>query len=229
MLRIAVVIPALNEAPSIGSVVSALPTEILKEVIVVDNGSTDGTAEVARAAGATVLLEKRRGYGWACTRGIAYMETDPPDIVVFVDGDCSDYPEELPQVVRPILDDNADFVIGSRMIGNRERGALLPQAIVGNTLACAVIRLMSGVKFTDLGPFRAIRYEHLVALDLQEMRFGWTVEMQIKAVKAGLRCAEVPVSYRKRVGTSKVTGTIKGTVKASARILWLLGRYMIGS
>jgi hypothetical protein len=130
--------------------------------------------------------------------------------------------------VQPIVEDRADLVIGSRMIGNRERGALLPQALIGNRLACAIIRMGSGVRFTDLGPFRAIRYEHLVALNLQEMRFGWTVEMQIKAVKAGLRCTEVPVSYRKRVGVSKVTGTIGGTVKASARILWILARYAFG-
>lgn len=225
---IAVVIPALNEASSIGRVIADLPAESLREIVVVDNGSTDRTADVARAAGATVLLENRGGYGWACSKGIEYLASNPPDIVVFLDGDYSDHPDELPAVVQPILDDLADFVIGSRMIGTRDRGALLPQAIVGNTLACGVIRWMSGVRFTDLGPFRAIRYDSLLALDLQEMRFGWTVEMQIKAVKAGLRCAEVPVSYRKRVGVSKVTGTLAGTVKASGRILWLLGRYMVG-
>jgi hypothetical protein len=145
-----------------------------------------------------------------------------------MDGDRSDFPQELPSVVAPILNEGADLVIGSRTIGSRERGALLPQALAGNLLACTIIRLVSGVRFTDLGPFRAIRYDALVAMDLQEMRYGWTVEMQIKAVKAGLRCAEVPVSYRKRIGQSKVTGTISGTAKASARILWLLFRYMFG-
>ena len=225
---IVLIIPAQNEEASIGMVVSELPPELLRDVIVVDNGSTDSTADAARAAGATVLSEPRTGYGWACMRGIDYLAQNPPDVVVFMDGDRSDYPSDLPAVVRPIVDGEADLVIGSRTIGGRERGALLPQAVVGNRFACAVIRAVSGVQFTDLGPFRAIRYSDLVALDLQEMRYGWTVEMQIKAVKSGLRCVEVPVSYRKRIGRSKVTGTVSGTIKASARILWVLARYAFG-
>jgi hypothetical protein len=225
---IVVIIPAWNEAPSIGHVVSEIPMDAVRDVIVVDNGSNDDTGAVARSAGATVLREDRPGYGWACMRGISHLASDPPDIVVFMDGDYSDYPEELPSVAGPIAAGVADLVIGSRTTGNRERGALLPQALAGNLLACAVIRLVSGVRFTDLGPFRAIRYDDLLALDMQEMRYGWTVEMQIKAVKRGLRCAEVPVSYRKRVGRSKVTGTVSGTVKASVRILWVLARYVFG-
>ena len=203
-----------------------VPTEVV-EVIVVDNGSTDSTRDRAVEAGATVLREERRGYGWACMKGIDYLESDPPDVVVFLDADYSDHPEELMRVVAPIVCDGADLVIGSRTVGDSEPGAMLPQARVGNWLACNVIRWMSGVQFTDLGPFRAIRYPDLIALKMQEMTYGWTVEMQIKAVEAGLKCAEVPVSYRKRIGTSKVTGTIAGSVKASARILWLLVKYVL--
>lgn len=224
---ISVIIPALDEALSIGMVLADLPKDLLRDVIVVDNGSTDATAEAAMGAGATLLKEERAGYGWACSRGIEYLSSDPPDIIVFLDGDRSDYPEELPDVVEPIVSGRADLVIGSRTIGEREKGALLPQALWGNRFACALIRLVSGVRFTDLGPFRAIRYNRLVELDMREMRYGWTVEMQIKAVKAGLRCTEVPVSYRKRVGRSKVTGTLSGTIKASARILLVLGRYVL--
>lgn len=224
-VSIALIIPAQNEASSIGLVVSEIPRHMLTHLIVVDNASTDATAEVAHAAGATVLREDRPGYGWACRKGIEFMSDSPPDIVAFMDGDRSDYPVELPLVVRPIIDGKADLVIGSRTIGRRDPGALLPQALIGNRLACAIIRLVSGVRFTDLGPFRAIRYADLIEMGLEEMRYGWTVEMQIKAVKAGLRCIEVPVSYRKRIGKSKVTGTVSGTIKASARILWVLAKY----
>jgi len=225
---IAVIVPALNEADSIGLVVRDISRDLVEHIIVVSNGSTDATEQVARDEGATVLTESRRGYGWACTTGIRSLKPNPPEIVVFLDGDYSDFPEEIEQVVRPILDGDADFVIGSRVLGRAEPGALLPQARVGNWFACLVIRMVSGTVFTDLGPFRAIRYRDLIEMDLQEMTFGWTVEMQIKAVRAGLRCTEVPVSYRKRVGVSKVTGTVSGTVKASLRILWLLARYAFG-
>lgn len=226
--EIAVIIPAQDEASSIDLVIGDLPKDLIREVIVVDNASMDGTADAARSAGAVVLREDRPGYGWACRKGIDYLSADPPDIVVFLDGDRSDFPEELPGLVRPIIDDTADLVIGSRITGTREPGALLPQAAVGNRLACWVIHRVSGVRFTDLGPFRAIRYDDLVALQLEEMRYGWTIEMQIKAVEAGLRCTEVPVSYRKRIGKSKVTGTLTGTIRASARILRLLARYVLG-
>jgi glycosyltransferase involved in cell wall biosynthesis len=206
-----------------------LPADYVDEVIVVSNGSTDATAERATEAGATVLHESRKGYGWACSKGIEYLASDPPEVVVFLDGDYSDRPADVVRVADPVVNREADFVIGSRTLGKADRGALLPQARAGNWFACLVIRLVSGVEFTDLGPFRAIRYDDLLTMNMQEMTFGWTVEMQIKAVKLGLRCVEVPVSYRKRVGVSKVTGTIGGTVKASARILWLLGRYVFGN
>ncbi len=223
--RILVVIPAFNEAGAIGQVIGDIPAGLVEEVVVVNNASTDETETNARAAGATVLREDRRGYGWACLCGIAYARTRSPDVVVFLDGDYSDHPEELPRLVDPILKDEADFVVGSRMTGRREAGAMLPQALLGNRLACFLMRLFWRARYTDLGPFRAIRFDALLALDMQDKTFGWTIEMQIKAVLAGLRSAEVPVSYRKRVGVSKITGTVSGTLKASAKILWTLARF----
>ena len=223
-MRTLVIIPAFNEARSIGQVIGDLPAHV-DEVVVVNNASTDETEDNARAAGATVLREDRQGYGWACLRGIAYARTRQPEIVVFLDGDYSDHPDELDLLLAPILAGEADFVVGSRMTGRHEPGALLPQALFGNRLACGLMRLFWGARFTDLGPFRAIRLEDLLALDMRDTTYGWTVEMQIKAVRAGLRCAEVPVSYRRRIGVSKITGTIRGTVKASAKILWTIGRY----
>ena len=224
---ILVIIPAFNEARAIGQVIGDIPGKLVDEVVVVNNASTDETEANARAAGATVLREGRRGYGWACLRGIAYAKTRSPDVVVFLDGDYSDHPDEMTRLVAPILNDEADFVIGSRMTGRREPGAMLPQALFGNRLACFLMRLFWGVRYTDLGPFRAIRFADLLALDMQDKTFGWTIEMQIKAVLAGLRIAEVPVSYRKRVGVSKVTGTVSGTVKASAKILWTIARFAV--
>ena len=194
----------------------------------VNNGSTDETEANARAAGATVLREPKKGYGWACLRGIEYVKTKSPDIVVFLDGDYSDHPEEMTELVRPIARGEADLVIGSRMIGNREPGAMLPQAVVGNRLACLLMRLFWRAQFTDLGPFRAIRFESLRDLDMADRTFGWTIEMQIKAIKAGLRYTEIPVSYRRRVGVSKITGTVSGTVKASAKILFMIFRHAFG-
>lgn len=226
-MRILVVIPAFNEAGSIGRVVGDVPAGLVEEVVVVDNASTDETARVARAAGATVLSEPNRGYGRACLRGIAYARERHPDVVVFLDGDYSDHPEEMTELVAPILRGEADFVVGSRMTGRREPGALLPQALFGNRLACALMRLFWGARYTDLGPFRAIRFDDLVALDMRDPTFGWTIEMQIKAAVAGLRCAEVPVSYRRRVGVSKITGTVSGTVRASAKILYTIFRFVL--
>lgn len=223
--RVLVVIPAFNEARSIGRVIGDLPAELVDEVVVVDNASTDETEQNARAAGATVLREDRRGYGAACLRGIDYATTRAPDVLVFLDGDYSDHPDELGLLLAPILRDEADFVVGSRMTGRREPGALLPQARAGNRLACFLMRLLWGARFTDLGPFRAVRFADLLALGMRDPTYGWTVEMQIKAVRAGLRCAEVPVSYRRRIGVSKITGTVAGTVKASAKILWTIARY----
>lgn len=228
-MRILVIIPAFNEARAIGQVIGDIPSDLVEEVVVVNNASTDETEANARRAGATVVREDRRGYGWACLRGIAYAQTRQPDVIVFIDGDYSDHPDEMTRVVGPILHDEADFVIGSRMIGEREPGAMLPQALFGNRLACFLMRLFWGARYTDLGPFRAIRFDDLLALRMQDQTFGWTIEMQIKAVVAGLRITEVPVSYRKRVGVSKITGTISGTLKASAKILWTIARYAVRS
>ena len=224
-MKTLVIIPAFNEAAAIGQVIGDLPGDSVDEVVVVNNASTDATEQNARAAGATVLREDRRGYGWACLRGIAYARQQNPDVVVFLDGDYSDHPDELGRLLAPIQNGTADFVIGSRMLGEREPGAMLPQALIGNRLACALMRLFWGAHYTDLGPFRAIRFPALLALDMQDKTFGWTIEMQIKAVQQGLRYTEVPVSYRRRVGVSKITGTVAGTVKASAKILWTIARY----
>lgn len=228
--RIFVIIPALNEEASIGKVIDDIPGGLVSEVIVTDNGSTDGTAKTAADAGATVLREDRRGYGYACMKGIEYARSKPegerPDIVVFLDGDYSDYPEELPILVKPIIEDGFDMIIGSRTRGDRERGALLPQALFGNALATTLIKWIYGVEFTDLGPFRAIRFDDLLALGMADMTYGWTVEMQIKAAKKGLRCGEVPVSYRKRIGESKVTGTLGGTFKAGYKILFTIFKHI---
>ncbi len=224
-MRILVIIPAFNEARAIGRVVGDIPADLVEEVVVVNNASTDETEANARQAGATVLREQQRGYGRACLRGIAYARTRQPDVVVFLDGDYSDHPDEMTQLVEPLRQGTADFVVGSRMIGRREPGAMLPQALFGNRLACFLMRLFWKARYTDLGPFRAIGFDDLLALDMQDKTFGWTIEMQIKAVLAGLRIVEVPVSYRKRVGVSKITGTISGTVKASAKILWTIARF----
>ncbi len=224
-MHVIVIIPAFNEARSIGQVVADIPEGLVREVVVVNNGSTDETEVNARDAGASVLREERRGYGWACLKGIEYASSKQPDVIVFLDGDYSDHPEEMSLLVDPIVRGEADFVLGSRLIGRREPGAMLPQAVIGNRFACWLMRLLWGARYTDLGPFRAIRFADLIDLEMTDKTFGWTIEMQIKAVRAGLRYAEVPVSYRKRVGVSKITGTVSGTLKASAKILWLIGRF----
>jgi glycosyltransferase involved in cell wall biosynthesis len=217
-----VVIPACNEEASIAKVLAAIPAGIA-EVIVVDNGSTDQTAARARDAGATVVYEARRGYGSACLRGLAQMQPDT-DIVVFLDGDYSDYPEELFSLVEPIQNGFADLVIGSRVLGRSEPGALMPVQRFGNALTTRLIRWIWHIPFTDLGPFRAIRYESLLKLKMRDPDFGWTVEMQIKAARLGLRCVEVPVSYRRRIGVSKISGTVSGSIKAGTKILYLIAR-----
>ncbi len=224
-----VVIPALNEEASLPLVLADLPRPPVRRVVVADNGSTDATARVAAEGGATVVAAARRGYGSACLAGLAYLrDNDPPDVVVFIDADYSDHPEELPQVVAPILAGTADVVIGSRVLGRRERGALLPQARAGNLVACLLIRLLYGHRYTDLGPFRAARWDALERVGMSDPNFGWTAELQVKALRAGLRVIEVPVSYRKRVGVSKITGTIRGTVAAGYKILWTVLRYSRG-
>jgi glycosyltransferase involved in cell wall biosynthesis len=225
MQTVACIIPALNEQQALPLVLREIPRSLVARVVVADNGSTDRTAEVAREHGAEVVRELERGYGAACLKALAHLAADPPDIVVFLDGDYSDHPTELPLLVEPIVSGDADIVIGSRARGARERGALSPQQQVGNAIACTALRLLYGVRYTDLGPFRAIRWDALRALGMRDRNYGWTVEMQIKAARQGMPYAEVPVSYRRRVGVSKVSGTVKGSVGAGAKILWLLGRY----
>ncbi|MFQ3598602.1 MAG: glycosyltransferase family 2 protein [Chloroherpetonaceae bacterium] len=220
--HILVIIPAFNEADSIEKVIRDIPEDAVREVVVVNNGSTDKTAEYAKIAGATVLHEPKRGYGAACLKGIEYAKTKQPDVVVFLDGDYSDFPSELTDLIEPILTQNADLVIGSRLSGNAEKGALLPQARFGNWLATRLIRLFWNYRFTDLGPFRAVKFEKLLSMQMQDQTFGWTVEMQVKAAKMKMNCAEVPVSYRKRIGVSKITGTISGTIKAGYKILFTI-------
>jgi glycosyltransferase involved in cell wall biosynthesis len=224
--RIAVIIPALNEETSLPQVLADIPQPLVEEVVVVDNGSSDQTAVVARAGGATVLHEPRRGYGWACLAGIAYLKAKAPDIVVFLDGDYSDHPDELPALVAPIVTGAYDLVIGSRTKGEAEPGALLPQSRFGNALATLLIRWLYEFTYSDLGPFRAVRFSSLLELGMVDKTYGWTVEMQIKAVRRGLRILEVPVRYRKRAGgESKVSGTLKGTLLAGYKILWMVFRY----
>jgi glycosyltransferase involved in cell wall biosynthesis len=221
-----VVIPAFNEAKSLPLVLQALPPDLVRRVVVTDNNSTDGTGDVAKSNGATVVQELRPGYGSACLAGLSYLrENGPPEIVVFLDADYSDYPEEIGNLLEPIVNGRVDMVIGSRVLGQRQPGALLPQARVGNLIACQLIRALYRHQYTDLGPFRAIRWQELELLKMSDPDFGWTAEMQVKALKHKLRVAEVPVSYRKRVGVSKITGTIKGTILAGYKILWTVVRY----
>jgi glycosyltransferase involved in cell wall biosynthesis len=223
-----VVIPAFDEEDSIALVLADIPAAIVRRVVVADNNSRDRTAEVARATGAIVVPASRQGYGSACLAALVFLrQTGPPDVVVFLDADYSDHPEELPRVVEPILAGRADLVIGSRVLGVRERGALLPQARAGNLLACRLMRLLYGHRFTDLGPFRAVRWESLEALQMRDPDFGWTAEMQVKALQRGLTVEEVPVSYRRRVGVSKITGTLSGTLRAGWKILWTIARYSV--
>ena len=224
-----VIVPALNERESLPLVLADLPGDQVREVVVVDNGSTDGTGAVAAESGATVVRERTRGYGGACLRGLAYLECKPapPDVVVFLDADYSDHPEELPELVAPIAEGRADLVIGSRVLGRRERGALLLHARIGNFIAARLIRWLHGIQVTDLGPFRAVRWDALESLDMKDPDFGWTAEMQVKAARAGLRVVEVPVCYRRRVGHSKITGTVSGTLRAGWKILYTIFRHAL--
>ncbi|MBN98721.1 MAG: UDP-glucose--dolichyl-phosphate glucosyltransferase [Gemmatimonadetes bacterium] len=220
---IAVIIPAYNEEAAIGKVLEAVPWSLVEQVIVVDNGSTDATAARAVQMGANLVREPRRGYGQACLSGIGVIKNI--EIVVFLDGDYSDYPEEMEALTAPIVQGRADLVIGSRTLGEREKGALLPQARFGNALATRLIHWLFRVKYTDLGPFRAIRFETLKRLQMQDRNFGWTVEMQVKAARLGVQVVEVPVRYRRRIGTSKISGTLSGAIRAGYKILWTIFRY----
>ncbi len=228
MAEIKVIIPAVNEGDSIGKVVSELPKSV-SEIIVVNNGSVDDTVENARKAGATVLTENQRGYGFACLKGLDYIakQSKHPHIVVFIDGDYSDYPEELDKVVAPILEDDVDFVVGARKKALRETGSMTPQQVFGNQLATFLMQLFFGAKFTDLGPFRAIKYEKLQALKMEDKTYGWTVEMQLKVLRHKMTYTEVPVRYKTRIGVSKVSGTVKGTIFAGIKILGWIFKYSL--
>jgi glycosyltransferase involved in cell wall biosynthesis len=229
-MKIFVMMPALNEADAIGHVIAAIDRNIVTEIVVCDNGSTDETAAVARAAGATVVTETQRGYGFACLAAMAYAQQKPtaeqPDIVVFLDADFSDFPNEISTVLAPIFAQNMDMVIGSRVLGTAEHGALMPVQKFGNWLSTHLIYLLYSVRFTDLGPFRAIRWQPLLAMQMRDKTYGWTVEMQIKAAKMRLNTCGVPVSYRQRIGISKVSGTVKGSILAGYKILWTIFRFM---
>lgn len=223
---IRVIIPAYNEADSIGKVVRHIP-QLVDEIIVVSNNSTDITEENARNAGATVLKEKRKGYGYACLKGMAYIKNKSPktDIIVFLDGDFSDYPEDLTKIVSPILNEDYDFVIGARHQKGREKGAMTTPQIFGNWLATGLMKIMYNADYSDLGPFRAIKYEKLLALNMQDKTYGWTIEMQLKALKHKLKYKEIKVDYRNRIGISKVSGTLKGAVFAGVKIIGWIVKY----
>ena len=224
-LRLGVIMPTRNEAAALPGVLGAI-LPMVAEVIVVDTASTDGTPNIARRLGARVVAEPRRGYGRACLAGIAALSPDV-DTVLFMDADAADRPEDLPRLLAPIAAGETDLVIGARSLGV-ERGALTPQQRFGNALACLLIRLIWGVRYTDLGPFRVIRRDALARLGMRDETWGWTVEMQVRAARLGLRVAEVPVGYRRRIGTSKISGTLSGTIRAGWKILWVIGAEALG-
>jgi glycosyltransferase involved in cell wall biosynthesis len=230
-MAVIVIIPAYNEALSIGKVVTDIPKDIgVSDILVVNNASTDDTERVAAEAGAIVLFEKNKGYGNACLKGMEYIAQLPkekkPQVVVFLDGDYSDYPEDMRALVKDIFTQKYDMVLGSRVLGSREKGALTPQQVFGNWLATTLVRWIYGIRYSDLGPFRAIRYTALLLLNMQDKNYGWTMEMQIKAAKMGLKIQEIPVRYRHRIGVSKVSGTLKGAIMAGYKILWTVAKYI---
>jgi len=226
--NIVVIIPAFNEENSVGKVVKDIPKNIVSKIIVVDNNSNDLTKVNALAVGAIVVDEPLQGYGNACLKGMTYVaEMDTkPDIIVFIDADYSDYPEEIEKLIKPILQEDYDMVIGSRVLGNREKGSMTPQQIFGNWLATSLLKLFYKVSYTDLGPFRAIKYVKLLELRMIDKTYGWTVEMQLKAAKHKLKITEVPVTYRVRIGHSKISGTVKGTVLAGYKIITTIFKYL---
>lgn len=225
-IDIKVIIPAFNEEASIGKVIAEIPDSV-SEIIVVNNTSSDQTEAVAKKAGATVLTEAKMGYGHACLKGLDYIanQTKKPDIVVFLDGDYSDYPEELTKIIAPIIEDNIDLVIGARDKRLREKGSMTFPQIFGNWLATTLMRLFFGSRFTDLGPFRAIKYSKLLALQMEDTTYGWTVEMQLKALRKKYSYIEVPVRYKNRIGVSKISGNLKAAVKAGIKILGWIFKY----
>lgn len=226
MKKIKVIIPAFNEEKAIANVINEIPKTV-SEIIVISNNSTDNTIKVAEEAGATVLSENRKGYGYACLKGLEYISKQDmkPDIVVFLDGDYSDYPEELTKIIAPILNDNIDFAVGARVASLREQHSMTPQQIFGNWLATFLMALFFKAKFSDLGPFRAIKYEKLLALNMQDKTYGWTVEMQLKVLKQNMSYVEIPVRYKNRIGVSKVSGTVKGSVMAGIKIIGWIFKY----
>ena len=226
--KVVVIIPAVNEEESIGKVVEAIPRPLADTIIVGNNGSKDNTAEVAKKAGAVVVDESRPGYGWACLKGMEYASQmdEKPDIIVFIDGDFSDYPEEMPNVVAPIIENDIDLVIGSRALGAKEKGSMTFPQRFGNWLATRLMRLFYRVRYTDLGPFRAIKYDALMNLGMSDKTYGWTIEMQLRAAKHKLTYTEVPVNYKRRIGKSKVSGTIKGTILAGYKIIFAIFKYL---
>ncbi|MCC7454430.1 MAG: glycosyltransferase family 2 protein [Crocinitomix sp.] len=225
---IVVIIPALNEEDSIGKVVNEIPKDNVLAILVCNNGSSDQTEEVAKKAGAIVLNEPKPGYGWACLKGMDYVSKmeAKPEIIVFIDGDYSDYPAELTNVVAPIIHQQIDLVIGSRALGAKEKGSMTFPQRFGNWLATRLMRVFYRVRYTDLGPFRAIKYSKLCQLNMQDKTYGWTIEMQLKAAKHKLTYTEVPVNYKKRIGVSKVSGTIKGTIMAGYKIIFAIFKYL---
>jgi glycosyltransferase involved in cell wall biosynthesis len=223
--KVFVVIPAFNEEQSIDKVILEIPNVPRKNIIVVNNGSTDQTQEVIESTGATALFEPRKGYGWACLKGCAYVEEMEGETIVFLDGDYSDYPEQLTKVIAPIYENNMDLVIGSRALGKKEKGSMtLPQEF-GNWLSSKLLKVFYKVNYTDLGPFRAIRFESYKKLRMHDKTYGWTIEMQIKAAQNKMNYCEVPVDYKARIGTSKVSGTIKGAVLAGIKIIFAVFKY----
>ena len=226
MISIKVIIPAFNEEKAIGNVINEIPS-LVDEIIVVSNNSTDRTEQVAKNAGATVLSETKKGYGYACLKGMDYISKLElkPDIIVFLDGDYSDYPEELTKLIDPIRSQNIDFVLGARVSNLRENGSMTPQQVFGNWLAVFLMKLFFNSRFTDLGPFRAIKYDKLLQLQMEDKTYGWTVEMQLKVLKIKMSYVEIPVRYKKRIGVSKVSGTVKGTFMAGIKIIGWIVKY----